>query len=98
MKKSWRYLSIIAIVILMAAASLPMRHAAAAAGCSVAYSNLNDWGAGATINVVITNTGTTAISGWTLTWSFDGNQVINNLWNGDLHSIRQSRVGHQPGL
>jgi hypothetical protein len=54
------------------------------AACTVTYSNQNDWGAGATINVVITNNGTSAINGWTLAWTFSGNQVISNLWNGSF--------------
>jgi hypothetical protein len=52
------------------------------ATCSVTYSNLNDWGAGFTANVVIKNNGTSAINSWTLTWSFAGNQTVTNLWNG----------------
>jgi hypothetical protein len=51
------------------------------ATCAVAYTNQNDWGSGFTANVVITNNGTTAINGWTLIWTFPGNQTITNLWN-----------------
>lgn len=50
--------------------------------CKVGYVKTNDWGTGATITVTITNTGLSAINGWTLTWAFAGNQVISNLWNG----------------
>jgi hypothetical protein len=50
--------------------------------CSVTYTNQNDWGSGFTANVVIKNNGTSAINGWTLTWTFGGNQTITNLWNG----------------
>jgi cellulase/cellobiase CelA1 len=50
--------------------------------CTVVYTNQNDWGTGFTANVVITNNGAAAINGWTLTWTFPGNQVITNLWNG----------------
>jgi cellulase/cellobiase CelA1 len=32
--------------------------------------------------VTIKNNSTTAINGWTLTWTFPGNQTITNLWNG----------------
>ena len=42
----------------------------------------NDWGSGATVNVIITNNSGAAISGWTLAWTFPGNQKISNLWNG----------------
>ncbi|MBK9924832.1 MAG: cellulase family glycosylhydrolase [Anaerolineales bacterium] len=52
------------------------------ATCSVTYTNQNDWGSGFTANVTIKNNGTSAINGWTLTWTFAGNQTISNLWNG----------------
>jgi endoglucanase len=48
----------------------------------VSYANQNDWGSGATIAVTITNGSSATINGWTLTWTFPGNQQINNLWNG----------------
>lgn len=49
-------------------------------GCTVSYTIQNDWGNGATINITITNNGTTAINGWELKFSFPGNQQITNLW------------------
>ncbi|MCX7682345.1 MAG: cellulose-binding domain-containing protein [Anaerolineae bacterium] len=54
---------------------------AAASGCAVTYAIQNDWGTGATVNVTIRNNGTTAINGWTLAWTFPGNQQITNMWN-----------------
>jgi endo-1,4-beta-xylanase len=51
------------------------------AGCSVSYTQ-NDWGSGATISIAIKNNSAAAINGWTLAWSFAGNQKITNLWNG----------------
>jgi uncharacterized protein (DUF362 family) len=53
-----------------------------ATGCSVAYVVQNDWGGGATVNVTIKNAGSGGINGWTLVWTFPGNQKISNLWNG----------------
>jgi cellulose 1,4-beta-cellobiosidase len=49
--------------------------------CAVTYTNQNDWGSGATINVTVKNNGTTAINGWTLAWTFAGNQAINQMWS-----------------
>lgn len=43
--------------------------------CSVSWTP-NDWGTGFTVQVAINNTGTTAINGWTLAFSFTGNQRI----------------------
>lgn len=51
-----------------------------ASTCSVTYTSQNDWGSGATMNVVITNKSGSAINGWNLTFSFPGNQVITDAW------------------
>ncbi len=48
--------------------------------CQVSYVK-NEWGGGFTANVTVTNTGTAAINGWTLKWSFPGDQKITNAWN-----------------
>ena len=53
-------------------------------GVVISYVVQNDWGSGATVNVTIKNNGTTPINGWTLTWTFPGNQKISNLWNGSF--------------
>jgi Cellulose binding domain len=37
--------------------------------------------AGAVSQLRIRNTGGSAVNGWTLTWSFPGNQQITNMWN-----------------
>jgi cellulase/cellobiase CelA1 len=29
----------------------------------------------------VTNTGSSAINGWSLTWSFSGNQKVTSAWN-----------------
>lgn len=47
----------------------------------VIYSIANDWGSGATVNVTIKNNTSTAVNGWTLTWTFPGNQTITNMWS-----------------
>jgi cellulase/cellobiase CelA1 len=47
----------------------------------VNYAIASDWGNGATINVTITNNTTTAVNGWTLAFTFPGNQTISNMWN-----------------
>jgi hypothetical protein len=55
--------------------------ASAANDFSVEYVVQNDWGSGATVNVTITNNSSSAINGWTLGWTFSGNQKITNIWN-----------------
>lgn len=50
------------------------------AACAVAY-RLDDWGGTFNGNVTIRNSGTTRIDGWTLEFSFPGNQQVTNAWN-----------------
>ena len=57
--------------------------AAAASGCHVTYLNQNDWSAGFTGNLSITNNGSTAWTNWTVTWTYSGNQQIYTAWNGN---------------
>jgi hypothetical protein len=52
----------------------------ATGGCHVTYTP-NNWQGGFTANVTIANNGSTAINGWTLTFSFPGDQKITNAWN-----------------
>ncbi|MFR9800372.1 cellulase family glycosylhydrolase [Streptomyces sp. MS06] len=49
--------------------------------CSAAYTVSSDWGSGFNADVEVTNTGTTALSSWQVTWTFDGSQQIGNMWN-----------------
>ncbi|HEX3045298.1 MAG TPA: cellulose binding domain-containing protein [Bacillota bacterium] len=48
----------------------------------VTYTISSDWGSGANADVIIKNNSTAAVNGWTLNWTFPGNQTITNLWNG----------------
>ncbi|MER7756912.1 glycoside hydrolase family 9 protein [Kitasatospora sp. NPDC097643] len=52
-----------------------------AASCTVAYRVENSWGNGFTATVTVRNTGTSTVSGWTLGWSFTGDQRVSNAWN-----------------
>jgi cellulase/cellobiase CelA1 len=51
----------------------------------VSYTVANDWGSGATVSMDVINNGFAAIDGWTLAWTFPGNQQINNLWGGSYN-------------
>ncbi len=50
--------------------------------CNVHYTITNQWTGGFGANIAITNTGTTAINGWNLQFSFANGQTITQLWNG----------------
>jgi cellulase/cellobiase CelA1 len=47
----------------------------------VAYTLTNSWPGGFQAQIVITDTGSTTINGWTLAWTFPGDQKISSLWN-----------------
>ncbi|HVU70909.1 MAG TPA: cellulose-binding domain-containing protein [Ktedonobacteraceae bacterium] len=68
-------------ILLLLAAYIPMRMTAAAATapCAVTY-QVNQWYGGFTADVQVTNNGA-ALSDWTLTWTFSGNQQITSAWN-----------------
>jgi endo-1,4-beta-xylanase len=51
------------------------------ASCSVHYTIQSQWNTGFTANVVITNTGSSTINGWTLVWTFANGQTITQIWN-----------------
>lgn len=53
-------------------------------GCHVTYTVSSQWSSGFGANIAITNTGTTAWNGWTLTFSFANGQTITQLWNGSV--------------
>jgi endoglucanase len=50
---------------------------------SCKYVVTNNWGSGATANIEITNTGSSAINGWNVSWTYVNNRIVN-LWNANL--------------
>ncbi|MFC7481166.1 endo-1,4-beta-xylanase [Luedemannella flava] len=52
--------------------------------CRVTYAVAGQWPSGFQGDVKVTNTGTTAINNWTLTWTFANGQTISQLWNGSV--------------
>ncbi|HEV2784179.1 MAG TPA: cellulose binding domain-containing protein [Actinophytocola sp.] len=69
--------------------------------CRVGYVP-NTWGDGFTANVTITNTGSSSINGWTLNFSFPGNQRITSGWNAEITqngtAVTARNVGHNAGI
>jgi hypothetical protein len=52
--------------------------------CHIGYSISNQWSGGFGAALTIANTGTVAISNWSLTWSFANGQTITQLWNANV--------------
>ncbi|MFF9858526.1 cellulose binding domain-containing protein [Streptomyces tendae] len=51
--------------------------------CEVSYTVTNQWSGGFQADVRLTNTGTSAWNGWTLGWSFPGDQQVTQMWNAE---------------
>ncbi|WP_234534282.1 glycoside hydrolase family 9 protein [Streptomyces shenzhenensis] len=51
------------------------------ASCAVTYKVDNAWSDGFTATVTVKNTGTSAVGGWQLTWSYPGGQRVTSAWN-----------------
>ena len=49
--------------------------------CAVTYRISGQWPGGFQGGVTIRNTGSAAINGWTLQWSFADGQTVNQMWN-----------------
>lgn len=81
-RRAWTAgLAAVALAAAGAVAVGPGAHAAAAAACDVQYQVTNDWGGGATVNIVVTNNAQTSINGWTVAWTFPGSQTVTDIWN-----------------
>lgn len=50
--------------------------------CKIHYAITSQWTGGFSGSITITNTGTTAINGWSLKFSFPNGQTITQGWNG----------------
>jgi hypothetical protein len=51
-------------------------------GCHVTYTTQSQWTGGFVASVTIANNGSSAMNGWTLAFTFPGDQKISTAWNG----------------
>jgi hypothetical protein len=69
--------------------------------CRVGYTK-NEWGGGLTASVTITNTGTTAVNGWTLAFSFPGDTKVTSAWNATVTqsgaAVTATNVSYNAGI
>ncbi|MGI5240621.1 GH12 family glycosyl hydrolase domain-containing protein [Dactylosporangium sp. CA-139066] len=67
------------------------------ASCRVSYTK-SEWPGGFTGNVTVTNTGTSPINGWSLGFSFPGDQHITNAWSATVSqsgsAVTATNVGY----
>ncbi|GER84006.1 MAG: PHB depolymerase family esterase [Thermogemmatispora sp.] len=55
-----------------------------ASTCQIHYGIVSQWSGGFQASLTITNTGSSAINGWTLRFSFTNGQMITVSWNGNF--------------
>lgn len=53
------------------------------ASCQARYTVHGQWSSGFTGQVWLTNTGTTPLNGWSMTWSFATGQRVTHMWNAE---------------
>ena len=51
--------------------------------CSASYSAVSAWPGGFQGQIVVRNTGSSPLNGWSIGWTFPGDQRITSLWNGN---------------
>jgi hypothetical protein len=59
----------------------PTTQASAATGCSASYSTASQWSGGFVAGVTVTDTGAAALTGWTVTFTFGGDQQVTSYWS-----------------
>jgi endoglucanase len=71
-------------------------YAAETPKCSVTYAIASSWTGGFTANVTLDNTGTIPFGGWTVSWTYPGNEQITNLWSAFYTQTGETVVAHDP--
>ncbi len=74
--------------------ALATNPAAGTPSCRVTYAIQSSWTGGFTANVTLANTGSSAFGGWTVTWTYPGDQKITNLWNGYYTQTGETVAAH----
>jgi Cellulose binding domain len=91
-------IALLTLGLLISVAYIPTKRVSAAANasaCTIGY-QLNQWSSGFTAQVQITNN-STALTSWTLTWTFAGNQQITSAWNAQVTQSGAAVTAHNAG-
>jgi endoglucanase len=76
--------------------ALPTNPAGGTPKCKVTYTVQSSWTGGLTATVTLANTGTGPFGGWTVTWTFPGDQKITNLWSAFYTQTGETVAAHDP--
>jgi cellulase/cellobiase CelA1 len=58
------------------------------------YKVESQWGTGFNASVTVTNTGSTAVNGWTVGWTFPGPQQVGGAWGATLTQTGAAVTAH----
>jgi hypothetical protein len=53
-------------------------------GCKIVYTRASEWQGGFVANVTVTNTGTAPITGWSVGYTYPGDQTVLSGWNAKI--------------
>ena len=67
------------------------------AACRVSYATQSEWPGGFVANLTLTNTGTSPVNGWTLRFTFPGDQRITSAWNATVSASGQAVTATNAG-
>ncbi|MEV4102294.1 cellulase family glycosylhydrolase [Nonomuraea sp. NPDC049649] len=71
-------------------------------GCSVTASVQSQWGSGYVAQATVTNTGSAAVDGWTVTFTLPAGHEITGYWNADItvsgQTVTARNVGYNGNL
>jgi endoglucanase len=76
--------------------ALATNPAAGTPSCRVTYALQSSWTGGFTATVTLANTGATAFGGWTVSWTYPGDQKITNLWSAFYTQSGEAVSAHDP--
>jgi hypothetical protein len=56
-----------------------------APACTVTYRNTSEWSQGFVAQVTVTNLAATEVNGWTVAFTYPGDQRVHSSWNATVH-------------
>jgi endoglucanase len=71
-------------------------YAAQTPGCSASYALNSSWTGGFTATVTLENTGTIPFGGWTVTFTYPGDEKVTNLWDAYYTQSGETVAAHDP--
>ena len=71
-------------------------YAAQTPSCEATYAIQSSWTGGFTATVTLSNTGTSPFGGWTVTFTYPGDEQVTNLWDAFYSQSGETVAAHDP--